>query len=181
MPANHNVPHTQEAKDKIRKAKQGVPLLKKRREPSVIEGVNHWKCPVCMEILPESYFYKSKRTWNGITNECKKCHSEVSLRTRDKVNARKLSREHMRRARINNPDKFRVREKLAARNKPKNAKTEARNILNQAIKSGKIIKPTNCSECGKIKRITAHHHDYSKPLEVKWLCYECHGKEHWEK
>jgi len=52
---------------------------------------------------------------------------------------------------------------------------KAREILNNALASGKIIKPTNCSQCGKIRKLTAHHPDYSKPIEVLWLCYECHG------
>jgi len=48
-------------------------------------------------------------------------------------------------------------------------------LLNAAVKSGKVIKPTICSKCGKLRKVTAHHDDYSKPLQVKWLCYECHG------
>jgi hypothetical protein len=52
--------------------------------------------------------------------------------------------------------------------------------LSWAIKSGKVIKPTICPQCGEVPeygRIEGHHHDYSKPLEVKWLCSRCHTYE----
>jgi hypothetical protein len=41
-----------------------------------------------------------------------------------------------------------------------------------------ILKPQPCSGCGSTNRIQAHHTDYSKPLEVVWLCSKCHTKEH---
>ncbi len=44
-------------------------------------------------------------------------------------------------------------------------------------RTGKLIRPETCSECGsKSHRIEAHHEDHSKPLEVKWLCSWCHGR-----
>lgn len=45
-----------------------------------------------------------------------------------------------------------------------------------AIKSGKLLRPDACDKCGQGGRIEAHHDDYSKPLEVRWLCVPCHGK-----
>lgn len=43
-----------------------------------------------------------------------------------------------------------------------------------AVETGKIIRPKSCSECKKICTPHAHHEDYSKPLEVIWLCSTCH-------
>jgi len=34
-----------------------------------------------------------------------------------------------------------------------------------------------CTVCGAMKS-EAHHEDYSKPLEVTWLCRTCHKAEH---
>ena len=59
-------------------------------------------------------------------------------------------------------------------------KVKARQKLNYAIKEGKIEKPQNCSKCNKITRLSAHHPDYTKPLEVKWLCSSCHKIVHLE-
>lgn len=47
-------------------------------------------------------------------------------------------------------------------------KIKARSILNTAVKFGRVVKQP-CRICGSPKS-TAHHFDYSKPLEVDWLC-----------
>ena len=51
-------------------------------------------------------------------------------------------------------------------------KYRARQIVLGALRSGKLIK-LPCRFCN-IKQVEAHHPDYSKPLEVIWLCSECH-------
>jgi hypothetical protein len=47
--------------------------------------------------------------------------------------------------------------------------------VQQALKTGKIVKPERCQSCNAKKPLCAHHKDYSKPLEVVWLCRACHG------
>ena len=42
------------------------------------------------------------------------------------------------------------------------------------LKSGNL-KKQSCFVCGK-KEVQAHHEDYSKPLDIKWLCV-IHHKE----
>lgn len=61
-----------------------------------------------------------------------------------------------------------------ARNKEK---VTAHNRLNYAIRKGVVVRQP-CEMCGTSERIHAHHHDYSKPLEVRWLCYVCHKTVH---
>lgn len=55
----------------------------------------------------------------------------------------------------------------------------AKEKLNRAVKAGKVFKPDSCSKCkGSEKKMYGHHKDYSKPLEVEWLCSACHGITH---
>jgi len=54
-------------------------------------------------------------------------------------------------------------------------KIRATDILRYAVKKGTIIKPDKCPKCGATDRyIHGHHEDYSKPLEVDWMCFKCH-------
>ncbi len=57
-------------------------------------------------------------------------------------------------------------------------KEACRDKLKKAVKSGKIQRPTICTDCNETKPLFAHHEDYSKPLDVIWLCRPCHRKRH---
>lgn len=50
--------------------------------------------------------------------------------------------------------------------------------VGRAIKAGKLVRPGSCSDCGIKTTPVAHHHDYSKPLDVTWLCHNCHNEVH---
>jgi len=54
----------------------------------------------------------------------------------------------------------------------------ARHKLGVYLRRGKIIKDENCFQCGSDINIEAHHHDYTKALEVLWLCRRCHTELH---
>lgn len=55
-------------------------------------------------------------------------------------------------------------------------KADARATANRHVRSGKIKKHV-CCECGA-HEAEMHHEDYSKPLEVIWLCRPCHLEHH---
>lgn len=57
-------------------------------------------------------------------------------------------------------------------------KKPARKIFNYHIEKGTIKKPEECSKCLKKCKPEGHHIDYAKPLEVIWLCRQCHAYEH---
>lgn len=56
-------------------------------------------------------------------------------------------------------------------------KAIARNAVSNALRDGRLTRKP-CANCGATKPIQAHHHDYTKPLEVEWLCRPCHLNEH---
>jgi len=51
----------------------------------------------------------------------------------------------------------------------------ARSKVQYFVKTGKLIPSPICEQCGKEGKTRAHHNDYDKPLEIKWLCGTCHG------
>lgn len=57
-------------------------------------------------------------------------------------------------------------------------KKKAHTKVRSAVLSGKIIKPDRCEKCKRLRALHGHHHDYSKPLDVEWLCRSCHALEH---
>jgi hypothetical protein len=67
------------------------------------------------------------------------------------------------------------------RQKCKNEKDRVRHAVAAAVRSGRLIKPSKCQNGHAVESPTdlhGHHRDYSKPLEVEWLCRKCHGKKH---
>lgn len=56
-------------------------------------------------------------------------------------------------------------------------KVKAHNILNKAVATG-LVKKCPCRECGAKTKVHGHHPDYTKPLEVIWLCAPHHKAEH---
>ena len=61
---------------------------------------------------------------------------------------------------------------------PKNReKHNARQRVFNALRDGRLNKES-CEVCGE-ENSQAHHEDYSKPLEVKWLCRKHHMAVHY--
>lgn len=55
-------------------------------------------------------------------------------------------------------------------------KKGASTVVNNAIRDGRLVRQTVCSVCGRSENVEAHHTDYSKPLDIQWLC----KRHHWE-
>jgi ribosomal protein S27AE len=54
-------------------------------------------------------------------------------------------------------------------------KRAARRKVATEIEAGRLQRQS-CRSCGATKA-DAHHHDYSKPLDIQWLCRRCHFAE----
>lgn len=114
-------------------------------------------CRVCKETKTLDYFYKNREYADGHMNLCIACQ-RAYMRAHDQTErGREVQRRKSRRAEARRRDKHNVNKKVLA-----------------AIKSGKLIRPDGCEDCGKQGRIEGHHEDYAKPLEVIWLCPRCH-------
>lgn len=56
-------------------------------------------------------------------------------------------------------------------------KRSAHQAVQTAIRNGSLVKQP-CAVCGSDERIHGHHDDYTKPLEVVWLCHKHHMERH---
>ncbi len=59
---------------------------------------------------------------------------------------------------------------------------DAASAVRRAVATGLLIKPERCSKCNQkvpSGKLHGHHADYSKPLEVEWLCWRCHARVSW--
>lgn len=55
-------------------------------------------------------------------------------------------------------------------------KVRARLAVQRAIKVGELVRPLECSSCGKRGPTEAHHENYANWLDVVWLCKGCHAR-----
>lgn len=55
-------------------------------------------------------------------------------------------------------------------------KANARSYANTYQNRG-WLEPQPCESCGSVD-VQKHHTDYSKPLDIEWLCAPCHQAHH---
>ncbi len=135
------------------------------------------RCQECGRLKPITEFYPDQRMRDGRLNKCMDCvrervraHREKnvdSIRQYDRDRAKRPERlldlvETMRRIRREHPEKY-----------------KAHNALSNAVRDGRIMRQP-CEVCGR-KDAHGHHEDYSKPLDVIWLCPVCHSALHHQK
>ena len=54
-------------------------------------------------------------------------------------------------------------------------KSRAHGAVQRAVNKGTLVAPSSCERCDDSEaRLHASHDDYSKQLEVEWLCPLCH-------
>ena len=100
------------------------------------------------------------------TTNCSKCKGLIEPNRQNKYRyCKNCHNEYMR----NN------RKKHSELSELQKLKANCRAYLNTYLRRGKLEK-SPC-KCGNIN-VEAHHEDYSKPLEVIWLCRECHLEHH---
>ena len=58
-------------------------------------------------------------------------------------------------------------------------KRRAQKAIESSLRKGEMARQP-CERCGSTVRIQAHHDDYSRPLDVMWLCQTHHKERHKE-
>lgn len=147
------------------------------------------ECFKCKTVKPLSEFYKHKMMLDGHLNKCKECNKkDVRQNRADKIDYYRQYDKN----RANKPDRVAARMEYAQTEAGKIAHRKGRelysirypykklatNAIRNAIRSGKLVRPKNCEVCNAEGKIHAHHDDYSKPYEVRWLCVKCHTQWH---
>lgn len=127
-------------------------------------------CSKCDKIKNKDSFYRSTTHKNLLTGECKDC-------VRERVNA-SHKRPHRLAYMSSTAGKKYCREKFRNYMNKHPSRCAVRAVTSAAIESGKLVRPHKCSKCGHIGKIEAHHDDYNKALEVRWLCKRCHTDWH---
>ncbi len=116
-------------------------------------------CPKSSDDREQFIVYSKATNKSPEKYQCRECKKLVNDRFRANLDPERR-REYYRTSYQRQPERHVARIKVCA-----------------ALKKGKISKPENCSVCNsKPSRIEAHHTDYSRPLEVIWLCTRCHRK-----
>jgi len=132
------------------------------------------KCTRCGDMKSPAMFQIRKASKDGLTAACKDCLSKY-----DKARANLPHRVEARNQ-YSKTDAFAdSKRKTIRRYRDKNPKKyKAHNMVNNAIRDKKLFREC-CEVCGNEKS-HAHHDDYSKPLNVRFLCCEHHRQWHEE-
>ena len=121
-------------------------------------------CEKCHEEKSLEVFYRNKSRPEGRGYWCKDC-----CKVHERLPHRKGRHAKWR----NSPKgKAKTREYNKAHYEEDKPKQRARATIHRLIELG-IIKRMPCETCGETNS-QGHHPDYSKPLEVRWLCQSHH-------
>lgn len=125
-------------------------------------------CFKCGVVKSSNDFYKHKQMADGHLGKCKEC-TKLDMRIDRQTNPR--VREYDReRAKL--PE--RIARTTANTKRWRREHVDRQRAQNAAARAS-LTAPVHCEGCGLPRRLEKHHHDYSKPLLVVWLCKPCHA------
>jgi len=146
-------------------------------------------CRECQMEKPLSDFYKHPRMADGHLNKCATC-VKTRIEKHRQENIERIREYDKQRG--NEPHRVEARKQYIKTEAGKQAKKRAMDayrkrhplryashmIVQKAVLDGDLLKASNCSVCDSTEKIEGHHDDYTKPMEVRWLCESCHKEWH---
>ena len=134
--------------------------------------------------MPLVAFYRHPQMADGHLNFCKPCVKDRVADHRSENIEKIQEYDRMRGLLPARKDAVKKRAhryvgKYAEKKKGTPEQYRAHMLCRNAIRAGNLT-PEPCARCGATSRIHAHHENYSKPLDVVWLCTRCHGERHRE-
>ena len=147
------------------------------------------KCFKCSKIKPLSAFYKHNEMTDGHLGKCKECtkkdvmkHREDNLEKvreydRNRPNAKERVKRNYNRIKRYREDGDKRYDSVLEKGRRWGRENRDKTNAHTTARRG-LTNPNQCERCSSTKSIQGHHPDYTKPLEVIWLCPSCHGAEH---
>ena len=130
-------------------------------------------CNSCNTTKLKSDFGKRAASEDGLSAKCKSCQSKYD-KSRSDLPKRIKARADYKLTAGGKAAHFKATKNYRNKNQKK---YKAHNMVNNAIRDGKLFCEP-CEICGK--KANAHHDDYSKPLNIRWLCPAHHSQWHFE-
>lgn len=131
------------------------------------------RCFKCNQEKELDDFYVHKAMKDGHLNKCKECTKRDVKQYRED-NSETLQVYEKYRSQL--PHRKELDKLIHQRWKKQfPERRKAHEILGNAVRDGKVV-PQVCFICGN--KAEAHHPDYSRPLDVVWLCSKHHKETH---
>ena len=130
------------------------------------------RCYKCGEVKSLEFYHKDKTRGDGVCSRCSECERR-RRKERTEKNPETSKETSKRYYHLHKKEKSEYHKTWRAENW---FKANAHKAVRNAITLG-YLKKQPCQECGS-KNSDAHHPDYTKPLEVMWLCRRHHMREH---
>jgi hypothetical protein len=131
-------------------------------------------CRKCGEAKSLDEFYRMPGMRDGLDSKCKQCARDAVKANRDQKHEQYLEYDRLR---FTRPERKAQHAANGARHNARHPDRRAARIaVSNAVRDGRLTKGP-CCKCGSTARVEAHHHDYSKPLDVRWVCFRCHREE----
>lgn len=130
-------------------------------------------CFKCLCTKPLTEFYRHSEMGDGHLGKCKDCTKTDVKEHRQRESERVRAYDRMRASQPKRVAKAKeIQKDYRARFPERRAATSK---VNHAIQTGKMT-PLPCFVCGD--KAEGHHPDYSRPLDVVWLCPSHHKLAH---